>query len=101
MACGTAVITTKLGTEDYAYDCENALVIPPKQPEVLADAIIKLIEQPELAKHLATNGIETACNFTWHKATNRLEEIINKVIAADKKKLFTDIHDIDSGNIVY
>ena len=57
MACGTAVITTKLGTEDYAIDGENAFVVPPKQPEILAERIVKLIEQPKIASRLAKNGL--------------------------------------------
>jgi glycosyltransferase involved in cell wall biosynthesis len=99
MACGTAVVTTRLGTEDYAYDGENALVIPPKQPEALAEAVIKLIDEPAVAGRLARNGIETAREFTWNKAADRLEEIIQQAIASDHGKGFADITEVSSGGV--
>ena len=90
-------MTTGIGTEDYAYDGENALVIPPKQPEALAEAVIKLIDQPAVAGRLASNGIETARELTWKKATDRLEEIIQQAIASDHGKGFADITELSSG----
>src|SRR5262249_12366446 len=39
MACGVPVITTRYGTEDYAEDGRNALVVDPRHPDLLAAAI--------------------------------------------------------------
>ncbi|MEI6188568.1 MAG: glycosyltransferase family 1 protein, partial [Alphaproteobacteria bacterium] len=36
MACGIPVVTTKIGTEDYALHEENSLVVPPRNPEAMA-----------------------------------------------------------------
>jgi glycosyltransferase involved in cell wall biosynthesis len=99
MACGTAVVTTRLGTEDYAFDDKNSLVVPPRNPELLAESIIRLINQPSLASRLAKSGVETAQHFTWNKATDCLEEIFRQVMANSKKDRFSDIPDLISGKV--
>lgn len=78
MACGTPVVTTPYGTEDYAFDRETALVVEAKQPDRMAEAIIELIENNSLYQKLRTNGINMAKKFTWDKAVNDLENILKK-----------------------
>ena len=97
MACGTAVVTTRMGTEDYAFDGENSLVVPPRQPHLLATAILRLIEQPSLASQLAQNGVDTARQFTWDKATDCLEAIILKATSNYARARFADIPELVSG----
>lgn len=65
MACGTACVLTKAGgVAEYARHEENCLLVPPKQPVVLAEAILQLIEQADLRIQLAQVGLTTAKNFT-------------------------------------
>lgn len=94
MASGTAVVTTKLGTEDYAFHENNALVIPPRRPDLLAEAIIKLIDNPSFAMNLAKNGVNTARQFTWDKAVNRLEEIFRETVDFHEKDRFDEIRSL-------
>lgn len=75
MAAGTAVVTTPIGTEDYAEDGRNALVVPPRDPHALADAIVSLLRRPDRAARLARAGVETASRFTWKRAVERLQDI--------------------------
>lgn len=98
MACGTAIITTQVGTEDYAYGGKNAIVIPPRKPEILAEAIIKLIDDPLLAYELAEKGLETAQRFSWNKATDCLERIIHSAGENYRKDTFADIPILISGD---
>lgn len=39
MACGTPVVATRYGTEDYCFHEDNCLVVPPKEPKLMAEAI--------------------------------------------------------------
>jgi len=80
MACGTPVVTTVYGTEDYAFDRKNALVVEPQKPEQMAEAIIELIGSESLYNQLREEGIKTAKSFTWEKAADRMEEIFKKAI---------------------
>ena len=78
MACGTAVVCTPVGTEDYAVDTVNCLWVEPRRPEELAKAIIRIARDPELAIRLALNGISTAKRFDWDAAGRRLIEILKE-----------------------
>ena len=75
MACGTPVVTTDCrGVEDFVVDEENALLVPPKQPEAIANSIIKLYNDPDLADKLKNNGLKTAENFTWKRVVDVFEK---------------------------
>ncbi len=78
MACGTPVVTTRYGTEDYAFDHKNTLVVEPKKPEQIANAIIELIENSNLYEEISEEGKKTAKTFTWESATNQIENIFKK-----------------------
>ena len=80
MACGTPVVTTIYGTEDYAFDHKNALVVEPKKPKQMADAIIELIENKNLYNKIREEGIKTAKKFTWDNATKQIENIFKEAI---------------------
>ena len=73
MSCGTPVVTTRIGLEDYAADGENALIVEPRQPEQMAAAILRILNNPNLRDKLISNGIETAKMLTWDETANKVE----------------------------
>jgi glycosyltransferase involved in cell wall biosynthesis len=53
MACGRAVVgTTSGGMPEYLDQGEAGLLIPPEDPAALADAIVRLAQQPQLRRQL-------------------------------------------------
>jgi glycosyltransferase involved in cell wall biosynthesis len=77
MACGCAVAATNVGgITDYAVPEKTVLVSPPRKPESLAVNIIELLEDKEKLKQIAKAGHEFIEQFTWDRATNRLEAIL-------------------------
>ena len=76
MACGTAVITTDAGTEDYAFHEKNALIIPARKLDQMIAALARLIEDEQLRVKLAREGRKTAEAFTWEKAVEERERIL-------------------------
>ncbi|MBI4812182.1 glycosyltransferase family 4 protein [Candidatus Falkowbacteria bacterium] len=84
MACGTPVVTTVYGTEDYVFNGRNALVVEPKRPEQMAEAIIELIENDSLYNQLREEGIKTAKSFTWEKTAEKMEEISKKTLESNE-----------------
>ncbi len=75
MACGTPVITTDCkGVRDFVVDGENALMVPAKEPETIAESIIKMYNNPDLAKKLKEEGILTAKKFTWERVVDVFEK---------------------------
>ncbi len=85
MACGKPVVTTRYGTEDYAIDEQTALVVPPRRPDMLAEAILKLIYNPQKRKFIADNGKTFIKKFTWQNSVDNMENILFDVL--DRVKL--------------
>lgn len=75
MACGAAVVTTSGGVEDYARDGENALVVPPRDPAKMADAVLRLLDDKELSGKIRKNALETVKMFTWERTVNKIESV--------------------------
>jgi len=82
MACGAPVVTTDCGggVSDYAKDRFNALVVPSRNPNALANAILKVLSDESLAKTLGKNGTTTAKQFTWDKTVSEIEELFRKAL---------------------
>ena len=76
MACGTPVVTTPYGVEDYIIHLENALVIPPRDPEAIAEAILTLYQDQELTSRLKMNALRDAKRFTWEQSVQRMASLI-------------------------
>ena len=75
MACGVPVVTTRLGTEDYAFHEENCLVVSSREPEMMAEAILMLLTDRKLSDKFKGAGLETAKRFTWKRTVDQLEKI--------------------------
>jgi glycosyltransferase involved in cell wall biosynthesis len=74
MGCGAPVVTTRYGTEDYAFDDQNCLVVPAKQPKLLSNAILKILSSNDLATRLKNEGLKTAQQFTWERTATTIEQ---------------------------
>jgi glycosyltransferase involved in cell wall biosynthesis len=80
MACGAPVVTTRYGTEDYAFDGKNSLVVLPRNPNVLADSILKLLNDQNLRESFKKEGPKTAKQFTWDKTVDKVEELFQNAL---------------------
>jgi hypothetical protein len=76
MASGTAVVTTGAGTEDYAFHEVNALVIASRDPDGMAAAVCRLIEDETLRATLVSAGLKTARTYTWDRAVQEREAML-------------------------
>jgi glycosyltransferase involved in cell wall biosynthesis len=57
LLCGAPVITTNLsGVTDIVKNGETGLLVPERDPRLLADALEKILCNPEFAAELAANG---------------------------------------------
>jgi len=77
MACGAPVVLTQSrGVTEYARPEENCLVVPPRDPPALANAIRRVLRDPALAKRLSEAGPPTARGFHWDECVDRFEEAL-------------------------
>lgn len=66
MACGTPVITSNTSAMPEVAG-KDALLIDPKQPEQLAEMILKILDDQYLRKSAVAYGIQRAALFSWKK----------------------------------
>ena len=77
MACGCALVTADNGgAVEFSVDGENALVVPIKQPELLADGVLRLLDDDGLRMRIALSGHNSIQQFTWERAVNSLIDVI-------------------------
>ncbi len=83
IACGVPLVTTDNGgCREYAIDGETALVVPPRDPVAMANAIRRLLNDEVLAKQLVTNGLDLVeRDFDWERRTDELAEVLDGVSA--------------------
>lgn len=81
MACGTPVVTTDcLGVREYAVDGYNTLLVPPKDPNKLSEAISKLLIEIELTKKIRQNGLNTAGHHNWNQVVDCVEKYFKNTL---------------------
>lgn len=77
MGCGAALVSTDNGgSRDYAFDGETALVVPVGDPEAMAAAVIRLLDDDELRTRLARAGAASVRRFDWDASGERLERVL-------------------------
>ncbi|MDJ1496017.1 glycosyltransferase family 1 protein [Cytophagaceae bacterium DM2B3-1] len=82
MACGTPVIGSQVGGIKYSVaDGETGFLVPPNDPDALAEKMSQLICDPELLQQMKKNAIERVNTlFTWAKVAEEVSDLYNKVI---------------------
>ncbi|RME48818.1 MAG: glycosyltransferase family 1 protein [Caldilineae bacterium] len=81
MACGTPVVlTNSRGVLDFARPGENCLMVPPRRPDALAEAMLRLLADPALAERFAAAGLQTAQRFNWRTSVEKMEAILQSVV---------------------
>ena len=64
MVCGMCVVSTNVGGIPYLLkDEENALLVPPDDPEAMAAAVKRILSEPELAAKLSGNARHKSANL--------------------------------------
>src|SRR5581483_7908717 len=67
LACGTPVITSNVSSLPEAVG-DAALLVNPRAPEQIADALIRLLTDEALRRECAARGPQHARQFTWTRA---------------------------------
>jgi starch synthase len=82
MACGTAVVASKTGgIPEVVADGDTGLLVPPDDPEALADAINSLTREPDRAKAMGTAGRERAVTeFDWARIAAETAELYRSLV---------------------
>jgi glycosyltransferase involved in cell wall biosynthesis len=81
MAHRKPVVATPVGgTPELVVDGETGLLVPPRDPEALAEALRSLVADPERARRLGEAGYaRVAERFTVERMTTRVLEVYDEV----------------------
>lgn len=83
LACGVPVVSTDVGGVPYLVEHgRTALLVPPGQPQAMADAVLRLAAEPALAAGLREAGLRQVQQYTWHSVRPRLLAVYRAVVAA-------------------
>jgi phosphatidylinositol alpha-1,6-mannosyltransferase len=75
-ACGKPVIgSLNCGAEDAIVDGVTGLSVPPNDIKKTAEAILKLLDNPELAQRMGENGRKRAKEMDWDNIVEKYIEI--------------------------
>ncbi|RKX71485.1 hypothetical protein DRP53_01420 [candidate division WOR-3 bacterium] len=86
MACGKPVIATNIEGLDEVVDEKTAIIIPPDDPEALANAMLRLARDKKLRRELGRRAREKAREFDWDKRAQATWEFYKKFMEAAKRR---------------
>jgi D-inositol-3-phosphate glycosyltransferase len=86
MACGTPVVGSNVGGIKFSVrDGETGYLVPPNDPEALAERIAHLYKHPKLVGVLSRQAIRRANDlFTWQKVAGAVAALYEDVLAANQ-----------------
>ncbi len=83
MACGLPVVATAVdGTPEAVRDGETGYLVPPREPEPLASALGRVLDDPEGAERMRRRALEIALEiYTWDANARAYDEIYGVLTA--------------------
>jgi starch synthase len=87
MACETPVVASAVGgILEVVVDGETGLLVPPANPEALAAALTRLLNDPDTRRRMGQAGRRRVeAQFSWASIAERTERVYADAIAAFKK----------------
>jgi glycosyltransferase involved in cell wall biosynthesis len=80
-AAGVPVVCANAGGIPEVFrDRFDALLYPPGDDDAMAKAMIRLIQDKELAKKLSANAVDTANKFTWERTAEQTLQVYEEVL---------------------
>jgi glycosyltransferase involved in cell wall biosynthesis len=81
MALGRPIVATNVGgVPDVVEDGINGLLVPPRAPERLAQAMERLLNEPGLSLKLAKAASTSAKDYSWHNIVSMYEHLYETLI---------------------
>jgi len=81
LACGTPVVTSTTGSLPEAAG-EAGLLVDPYDPEDIAAAVLRLLNDPELRRERRRRGLDWATRFSWRETGRRVMEVLERTVLA-------------------
>ena len=84
MACATAVVASRTGgIPEVVVDGETGLLVPPDEPEPLADALNALLRDPDRAAAMGLAGRKRAiAEFSWETIATQTADLYAELVTS-------------------
>lgn len=83
MANGLCIVSTDVGGIPYLVtDDEEALLVPSDKPEIMAQAVKRLLDEPHLAEKLSRNARHSAEGMDWSMILPQWENLFFELISS-------------------
>jgi N-acetyl-alpha-D-glucosaminyl L-malate synthase BshA len=81
MACGVPIVASKVGgIPEIVKRGENGLLVPPRDVDALADAIIYLLENEDIRKRMGERAKVMVKAYSWEKIAEKYEEVYKGLV---------------------
>jgi glycosyltransferase involved in cell wall biosynthesis len=81
MASGVPIVSTNVGGVPFVVeDGSTALLVPPRNPEAMAAATLRIFDEPMLRERLRAAGIERARRYAWPQVRERLFAVYSRAL---------------------
>jgi phosphatidylinositol alpha-mannosyltransferase len=80
MAAGVPVVATDIpGYNEVVEDGVQGFLVPPENPEALAEALLRLLRDPALRARMSAAGRQRARQYDWDEIARRVVEFYEEV----------------------
>lgn len=87
MACGLPIVTTNVGGIPWLVDDGvDGLLVPPDDPQAMADAVERILTDRALAGKLSQNARKKAENFDWSIILPQWDSLFESLIEDESKR---------------
>lgn len=87
MAAGVPVVATNVdGIKEVVINGESGILVPPKNPEAIASAVIKIIENPQLAGDLVEQGLKRSRLFDIQEHVMKIDNFYTNLLGVESYK---------------
>jgi len=82
IACGTPVVSTRLGgIPDVIEEGKNGLLAEPNNEKSLAEKLIQLLEDDDLARKMGDYGKQKVNDYSWERIAEKTEDVYKELIS--------------------
>ena len=90
MATGKPVVASDIpGFREVVRDGEDGVLVAPRAPDRLADAITMVLQDEGLRRRLVDNGRRKALAYSWSSVAERVEALYDRVLTTSTRRLPT------------
>jgi glycosyltransferase involved in cell wall biosynthesis len=81
MACGTPIVCSDAdGFRDVVVDGREALIVPKRDPDALASALVRLLEDDALRARLGSEGRQRAMQYHWSRVAGQVLDVYAQLL---------------------